>query len=150
MRERTLVINFFSKTYAMTGLRVGFVYGPEELVSVLWLVHQYSITCVNSLAQYAALAAIRGQQDVVTSMVNEFARRRHLICDGLNEIKGFHCSLPKGAFYAFQNVKDRHASSEELCESLIKNAGVMTVPGSAFGSNVRVICGFPMPHRNNS
>lgn len=133
MRERTLVVNSFSKTYAMTGLRVGFVYGPKELISPLWLVHQYNVTCVNSLAQYIALAALKGPQNFVKEMVREFNRRRHLVYERLNEIEGFNCTLPKGAFYVFPNIKRARMSSEKTAEFLIQKAQVATVPGSAFG-----------------
>ena len=134
MRERTLVVNSFSKTYAMTGLRVGFIYGSRELISPIWLAHQYTVACVNSLAQYIALAALKGPQDFVEEMVQEFDRRRHLVCKRLNEIEGFNCILPKGAFYVFPKIKDFGMSSEEFAEFLIKNAHIATVPGSAFGS----------------
>ncbi len=135
MRERTIVINSFSKTYAMTGLRVGYAYGPEELISLLWLVHQYTVACVNSLAQHAALEALTGPQSFVEIMVREFNRRRHLVYNRLSSIEGFDCRLPKGAFYIFPNVSSFGLSSEEFSEFLIKEAGVITVPGSAFGSN---------------
>ena len=135
LRERTLVVNSFSKTYAMTGLRVGYVYGPKELVFPLWLVHQYTVACVNSLAQYAALAALRGPQDFVNDMLKEFDRRRHLVHKRLNETEGFHCNLPKGAFYAFPSIKDFGMTSEAFSEFLAKKAHVITVPGSAFGRN---------------
>jgi aminotransferase len=133
MRERTLVINSFSKTYAMTGLRVGYVYGPKELISPLWLAHQYTVACANSLTQYAALAALRGSQDFVREMVQEFDRRRHLVYQRLNETEGFKCALPKGAFYVFPNIKDFCMSSEEFAEFLLREAHVTTVPGSSFG-----------------
>lgn len=134
MRERTLVVNSFSKTYAMTGLRVGYVYGPKPLISSLWLAHQYLVACVDTLAQYTAVAALKGSQTFVNDMVKEFDRRRHLVYERLNEIDGFECSLPKGAFYAFPNIKHFEMSSEEFAEFLIKEAHVATVPGSAFGS----------------
>ena len=134
MRERTLVVNSFSKTYAMTGLRVGFVYGPRELISPIWLTHQYIVTCVDILAQYIALAALKGPQDFVKEMVQEFDRRRHLVYKRLNEIDGFNCILPKGAFYVFPKIKDFGISSEEFAEFLIKSARIATVPGSAFGN----------------
>lgn len=134
MRERTLVINSFSKTYAMTGLRIGYIYGPRELISPLWLIHQYTIACVNSLAQYAALAALKGPQDFVKEAVQEFNRRRLLVYERLNEIDGFSCTLPKGAFYIFPSVKEFNMSSAEFADFLAKEAGVITVPGSAFGS----------------
>jgi len=134
MRERTLVVNSFSKTYAMTGLRVGYVYGPKELISHIWLVHQYTVACVNSLAQYVALAASKGPQDFVEDMVKEFDRRRRLVYKRLNEIEGFNCALPKGAFYVFPNIKGFSMSSEEFAEFLVRKAHVTVVPGSAFGS----------------
>jgi len=134
MRERTLVVSSFSKTYAMTGLRVGFVYGPKEIISSLWLTHQYTVACVNSLAQHVALAALRGPQDFVRDMVREFDRRRHLIYKRLNEIKGFNCTLPRGAFYVFPDIKGFNMPSEEFAEFLVREARVTTVPGSAFGS----------------
>jgi aminotransferase len=133
MRERTIVVNSFSKTYAMTGLRVGFMYGPKELVSPVWLAQQYIIACVDSLAQHIALAALNGPQTFVKGMVQEFDRRRRLVHKRLNEIKGFGCTLPKGAFYAFPNTRDFNMSSEKLAEWLVANTGVTTVPGSAFG-----------------
>ena len=134
MHERTLVVNSFSKTYAMTGLRVGFVYGPKELISPLWLVHQYAVACVDSPSQFVALAALRGPQDFVTDMVQEFDRRRRLMYKRLHEIEDFRFALPKGAFYVFPNVKGFCKSSEECAEFLAKEARVATVPGSAFGS----------------
>jgi aspartate/methionine/tyrosine aminotransferase len=133
MRERTLVVNSFSKTYAMTGLRVGYIYGPKELISFLWLVHQYTVACVDSLAQHIALAALKGPQDFVTNMVHEFDIRRHLVHKRLMEIGGFNCSPPKGAFYVFPNIKDFGMSSEDFAQFLAKEANVATVPGSAFG-----------------
>ncbi|MDI6691086.1 MAG: pyridoxal phosphate-dependent aminotransferase [Candidatus Bathyarchaeota archaeon] len=133
MRERTLVVNSFSKTYAMTGLRVGYVYGPKELISFLWLVHQYTVACVDTLAQHIALAALKGPQDFVKHMVHQFDKRRQLVHKRLMEIGGFNCSLPKGAFYVFPNIKDFGMSSEEFAEFLVREANVVTVPGSAFG-----------------
>jgi aminotransferase len=134
MRERTLVVNSFSKTYAMTGLRAGYVYGPKELVSPIWLLHQYAVACANSLSQYVALAALSGPQDFVKKMVREFDRRRLLVHKRLNKIEGFKCALPKGAFYVFPTVKDSGMSSEEFAEFLLREAHVATVSGSAFGS----------------
>lgn len=133
MRERTLVINSFSKTYAMTGLRVGCVYGPEDLISPLWLVHQYTVACVDTFSQYVALAALKGPQTCVGEMVREFDRRRHFIHKKLNDIGGFNCPLPKGAFYAFPNIKGSGLSSEQLAELLLEEGSVLTVPGSSFG-----------------
>jgi aminotransferase len=133
MRERTLIVNSFSKTYAMTGLRVGYVYGPRELISPIWLAHQYIVTCVDSLAQYIALAALKGPQDFVKEMVQEFDRRRRLVYKRLNEIEGFNCILPRGAFYVFPRIKDFGVSSEAFAEFLLNSAHVAAVHGSAFG-----------------
>jgi aspartate/methionine/tyrosine aminotransferase len=118
----------------MTGLRVGFVYGPRELISPIWLAHQYIVTCVDAIAQYIALAALKGSQDFVKEMVQEFDRRRRLVYKRLNEIEGFNCTLPKGAFYVFPKIKDFGVSSEEFAEFLVKNAHVAAVHGSAFGN----------------
>jgi aminotransferase len=134
MRERTLVVDSFSKTYAMTGLRVGCVYGPKDLVSPLWLVHQYTVACVDTFSQYVALAALKGPQECVDEMVKEFDRRRHLVHERLNGIEGFKCQLPKGAFYAFPSIKGSGLSSEQLAELFVKEASVLTVPGSSFGA----------------
>jgi aminotransferase len=135
MRDRTLTVNSFSKSYAMTGLRVGYTYGPRKLIAPLWLVHQYTVACVNSLSQYIALAALKGPQDFVRSMTEEFKRRRDLMHHRLNEIKGFRCALPPGAFYVFPNITYFGMSSEKFSEFLAKEAGVLTVPGTAFGTN---------------
>jgi len=133
MRERTLVVGSFSKTYAMTGFRVGYVYGPKELIMPLMLVHQYCVARVDGLAQYAALEALRGPQGFIREMVSEFDRRRRLLCARLNEIEGFQCSLPKGAFYIFANIEGFKMLSDKLAELLVRQARVVTVPGSAFG-----------------
>jgi len=133
MRERTLIVNSFSKTYAMTGLRIGFIYGPKELLSPLWLIHQHTIACINSIAQYIALAALEGPQDFVRDMVREFDRRRRLVHKRLNEIGGFDCALPRGAFYVFPNIENFRMPSEQFSEYLATEAHVLTVPGSSFG-----------------
>jgi len=133
MRDRTIVVGSFSKTYAMTGFRVGYAYGPQELIGPMTLAHQFSVACVDGPAQYGALAALNGPQDCVKMMVSEFDRRRRLVFSRLNEIEGFRCSLPKGAFYVFPNIRGFGASSEEVAAFLAKSAAVITVPGSAFG-----------------
>lgn len=135
MRERTLVVGSFSKTYAMTGFRVGYVYGPKELIAPMMLVHQYCVACVNGPAQYAALEALKGPQGFVREMVAEFDKRRRLLYSRLNEIEGFRCSLPKGAFYIFANIEDFQMPSEKLTELLVSQGRVITVPGSAFGKH---------------
>lgn len=133
MQERTLVVNSFSKTYAMTGFRVGYVLGPKELIKSMLLVHQYMVACVGTPVQYAALAALQGPQDCVKNMVNEFNRRRKLVYSRLNEIEGFRCVLPKGAFYAFPNIEELGMSSVKLSEHLVNKGKVAAVPGDSFG-----------------
>ncbi len=133
MRERTIVVNSFSKTYAMTGFRVGCALGPEDLISAMLLVHQFTVACVGGPAQYAATAALEGPQDFVAKMVSEFDKRRRLIYKRLSEIEGFNCSLPEGAFYAFPNIKAFKATSAEFSEFLLKEAKVVVTPGSSFG-----------------
>ncbi len=133
MRERTIVVNSFSKTYAMTGFRVGYAFGPEELISPMMLAHQHITACVNGPAQYAALAALEGSQKCVGDMVRAFDRRRRLLHSRLNEIGGFSCLLPEGTFYAFANIEEFGESSEKFSEYLLSKGKVVTVPGSAFG-----------------
>jgi len=133
MRERTVVVNSFSKTYAMTGFRVGYVLGPKEIIAQMLLALQYTVACVNGPAQYAALAALEGSQDSVRDMVREFDRRRRLIYSGLMGIKGFRCILPRGAFYIFPNIQDFGKSSAEFTEYLLNEGRIVAVPGSAFG-----------------
>jgi aminotransferase len=133
MRERTLVVGSFSKTYAMTGLRVGYVYGPKELISPLWALHQYLVACVDSIAQHIGLAALTGPQQSVGKMVKELGRRRNLVYERLNKIEGVRCTLPGGAFYAFPNIRSFNVSSQQFSKFLLKEAQVITVPGSMFG-----------------
>jgi len=135
MRERTVVVNSFSKTYAMTGFRVGFALGPKEIITQMLLALQYTVACVNGPAQYAALAALEGPQDSIREMVQEFDRRRRLIYSGLMGIKGFRCILPRGAFYIFPNIQDFGKSSVVFVEYLLSEGRVVTVPGSAFGQH---------------
>jgi aminotransferase len=135
MRERTIVVGSFSKTYAMTGFRVGYVYGPQKLIAPMKLAHYFNVACVNASAQYAALSALNGPQDFIKNMVVEFDRRRKLVYTRLKEIEGFQCSLPKGAFYAFPNIEDFGTTSEKFAEYMVNRAKVITVPGSAFGKH---------------
>jgi len=127
--DNALVINGFSKTYAMTGLRVGYVAGREDIIEELLKVHQYSTACAPSLSQVAALAALRGPQDCVREMVGEFRRRRDLMFSSLVDI-GLECMLPGGAFYMFPHVGDSAGFTERSLR-----AGVALVPGSAFGGH---------------
>lgn len=133
MRERTIVVNSFSKTYAMTGFRVGCAVGPRDLISAMLLVQQFTVACVDTIAQYAATAALEGSQGSVSAMVSMFDKRRRLICERLGEMEHVRCFLPKGAFYAFPNIKKFEKTSVELSEYLLKEARVAVTPGSAFG-----------------
>lgn len=135
MRERTVIVNSFSKTYAMTGFRVGYALGPRDLISAMLLVQQFIVACVDGPAQYAAAAALEGPQEFVSEMVAEFDKRRRLVHRRLSEIEGFSCSLPKGTFYAFPNVKAFKALSAEFSEFLLKEAKVIVTPGSSFGKH---------------
>lgn len=135
MRERTLVVNAFSKTYAMTGLRVGYALGPEKLISSMETIQQFAVACVNCSAQYAALAALEGPQNFIVDMVREFDRRRQLLHSRINEIEGFWSTLPKGTFYMFPNIEGFGVPSEKFVEYLFNNGKVVAVPGSAFGNH---------------
>jgi aminotransferase len=134
LRDRTIVVNSFSKTFAMTGFRVGCALGPKELITAMLLVQQFLIASVNGPAQYAATAALNGSQEFVSRMVSEFDKRRRLIHRRLNEIEGFRCTLPQGAFYVFPSIHDLQIKSSDLAQFILKEAKVVTTPGSAFGS----------------
>ena len=133
MSERTIVADGFSKTYAMTGWRLGFGIMPQPLAEKLGLLLTHSVGCTATFTQLAGLEAIQGPQEAVEGVVAEFRRRRDLIVSGLNAIPGIHCPTPSGAFYAFPNVQALGHSSEDLAEILLEEAGVAVLPGTAFG-----------------
>ena len=135
MEDRTITINGFSKAYAMTGWRIGFIAACKEIMGNIRKVHHAMNVCACSISQRAALAALTGPQDCVAEMVREYDKRRREITSLLNEIPGFRCQMPRGAFYVFPNVKHFKMSSMELAKLLIKNARVVTVSGTAFGRN---------------
>ncbi len=132
MRERTVLINGFSKAFSMTGWRLGYACGPKEIISQLTKIHQFAIMCAPTTAQYAAIEAMRNCDDAVSEMKAEYNRRRRLIVDGFNKA-GLTCREPKGAFYAFPCIKSTGLSSEEFCERLLEAKHVAVVPGTAFG-----------------
>ena len=132
-RSNLYYVNGFSKTFAMTGWRLGYSIAPVELVEAMVKVQQASTTCAASFVQAAGIAALKGPQDCVQRMVEEYRERRDIITKGLNSIDGFECMKPKGAFYVFPSVEKLGRNSEELCERLLREAGVAAVPGSAFG-----------------
>jgi aminotransferase len=133
MEERTIITNSFSKTYAMTGWRVGFIAGSSEIISNALKVHYATTICASTISQKAAIAALIGPQNCVKEMASEYDARRKIIVEGLNKIAGFKCNMPKGAFYVFPNIKEFKMSSEAFAKHLVKEARVVTVNGSAFG-----------------
>ncbi len=133
MLEKTIILDGFSKTYAMTGWRMGYGVMPTWLVEAVTKLMVNSNSCTASFTQRAGLAAITGPQDAVTHMVAEFRRRRDAICAGLSAIPGFHCPVPGGAFYAFANIKGTGMDSKVLADYLLTDAGVSCLDGGAFG-----------------
>lgn len=133
MRERTILLQGFSKAYAMTGWRIGYVAAPAELLTPMYRVHQYTIMSAPTVAQYAALAALQIGAPHVEEMVAEYDRRRRLIVDGLNNI-ALTCFEPRGAFYAFPSISASGMNDDEFAETLLSEEHVAVVPGSAFGS----------------
>ncbi len=132
MRERTILINGFSKAFSMTGWRLGFACGPQEIIAQITKIHQFAIMCAPTTAQYAAIEALKNCDEDVADMKTEYNRRRRLIVDGFNKA-GLTCREPKGAFYAFPSIKSTGLSSEEFCERLLHAKHVAVVPGTAFG-----------------
>ncbi|GLV12984.1 aminotransferase [Alicyclobacillus hesperidum] len=132
MRERTIVISGMSKAYAMTGWRIGYIAAPEPLLAAMLKIHQYTIMCAPNMAQRAALEALRNGSDERDKMTESYDRRRKLIVAGLNEI-GLPCHEPRGAFYAFPDIRPTGLSSEEFAERLLLEQGVAVVPGNVFG-----------------
>lgn len=134
MRDRTLVMNGFSKAYAMTGWRIGYACGNQDLISAMTRVHQYTIMCAPIMGQKAAIEALRNGETEMLKMVSDYNNRRKIILKGFQEI-GMDCFEPKGAFYCFPSIKISGMSSEEFCEKLLVEEQVAVVPGNAFGSN---------------
>jgi aspartate/methionine/tyrosine aminotransferase len=133
MLEKTIILDGFSKTYAMTGWRMGYGVMPTWLVEAVNKLMVNSNSCTASFTQRAGIAALTGSQDCVKDMVSEFRRRRDAICKGLNEVPGFRCPIPGGAFYAFPNVTGTGMSSKEVADYLLNEAGVSCLNGGCFG-----------------
>lgn len=133
MLEKTIILDGFSKTYAMTGWRIGYGVMPEWLVDAVNKLMVNSNSCTASFTQRAAIAALTGSQSDVDKMLREFRRRREAFCGALNEVPGFRCALPGGAFYAFANVKGTGMSSKDLADYLLEEAGVACLSGNSFG-----------------
>jgi len=130
---RTIVINGFSKAYAMTGWRLGYAYANKEIIDSMTRIQQSTTTCPVSFVQKAGIAALRGPQDHVKRMVEEYDRRRRFIVKELNEIDGIRCATPRGAFYVFPDISKLKMSSSDFCLQLLNETGVSTTPGSVFG-----------------
>jgi aspartate aminotransferase len=144
MKDKTIVVNGVSKTYAMTGWRIGYAAGPEEIVAAINKIQSQNTSNPTSISQKAALEAISGDQSVVEKMVREFQKRRNVIVDALNDIPGVRCFSPEGAFYVFPNVSNIYGrsykgnkitNSADLIDYLLDEANVAAVPGAAFGSD---------------
>lgn len=134
MRKHTIILDGFSKTFAMTGWRAGYGVMPKELVPAIGRLMTNSNSCTASFTQIACIEALKGPQDEVKKMISEFRRRRDVIVSGLNKIPGFSCRNPKGAFYAFPNISKTGKKSKDLATLLLEEAGVACLSGTAFGS----------------
>ena len=132
MRERTIIASGFSKTYAMTGWRLGYTLAPAEITTQMLKIHQYAIMCAPTTSQYAAVEAMRNGDPDVDMMRKEYNRRRRYIVGGLRSL-GIDCFDPEGAFYVYPNISKFGLSSEEFCERLLQEEKVAIVPGTAFG-----------------
>ena len=134
MRERTIVVNGFSKSYAMTGWRLGYAVGPQPIIKVMTKIHQSCIMSAPTTSQYAAITALRQCDDAIETMRDEYNRRRRYVVKALNEM-GLTCFEPRGAFYVFPSIQISGLSSEEFCERLLHEKEIAIVPGNAFGSS---------------
>jgi aspartate/methionine/tyrosine aminotransferase len=134
MAERTVIIDGFSKSFAMTGWRLGYAVAPQRVIDAMDLLVLNTFTCAAEFTQVAAIEALRDSTDAVDAMVAEYRKRRDLFVAGLNRIAGFRCQPPQGAFYAWVNVEDTAISAQELASTLLEEAGVAAIAGAAFGS----------------
>ena len=132
MAERTVMINGFSKTYSMTGWRLGYACGPAPIIKQMTKIHQFAIMSAPTTSQYAAVEALKNGEQDIQNMLDEYDSRRRMIVSGFNKL-GLECFEPKGAFYIFPCIKSTGLSSEEFCEKLINEQHVAVVPGNAFG-----------------
>lgn len=132
-KERTIILDGFSKSYAMTGWRLGYVVGPEALIEKMGILMINALSCTTSFVQKAGIQALNGPQDDLHAMMKAFRTRRDAIVKGLNEVLGFSCLTPEGAFYAFPSIKGTGKTSQEIADHLLYKAGVACLPGSCFG-----------------
>jgi aspartate aminotransferase len=134
MEERTLIIDGFSKSFAMTGWRLGYAVAPPRIVPALEMLAVNSYTCVAEFSQHAAIEALKDRDGATPRMVAEFAKRREQFVRDLNRVPGFRCSAPEGAFYAWVNIFETGRTAEDLCRIMLEEAGVAAIPGEAFGA----------------
>lgn len=132
MKDKTIIINGFSKAFAMTGWRLGYTCGHPAFINAMHKIHQYAIMCAPTTAQHAAIEALKNGDAAVAEMVREYNRRRRVVVDGFQNM-GLDCFEPLGAFYAFPCIKSTGLTSEEFCENLLRTEKVLVVPGTAFG-----------------
>jgi aspartate/methionine/tyrosine aminotransferase len=133
MEERTIIIDGFSKSFAMTGWRLGYAVAPPHIVPALNMLVVNTYTCVAEFTQYAAIEALRDRDGATPRMVGEFAKRREQFARDLNRVPGFRCLAPEGAFYAWVNISDTGRTAEEVCDLMLNEAGVAAIAGAAFG-----------------
>ena len=149
MKERTIVVNGFSKTFAMTGWRLGYAAGPAPAIKQMTKIHQYAIMCAPTTSQYAAIEALDRCEENICQMREEYDRRRRFVVDAFNKM-GLHTFEPEGAFYVFPCIKSTGMSSEEFCEKLLYGKKVAVVPGNAFGDSgegfIRVSYSYSVQH----
>ncbi len=149
MKERTIVVNGFSKTFAMTGWRLGYAAGPAPAIKQMTKIHQYAIMCAPTTSQYAAIEALDHCEENICQMREEYDRRRRFVVDAFNKM-GLHTFEPEGAFYVFPCIKSTGMSSEEFCEKLLYGKKVAVVPGNAFGDSgegfIRVSYSYSVQH----
>jgi len=135
MQSRTIIVDGFSKTYAMTGWRLGYGIMPHALAEQVGLLLTHSVGSTAQFTQYAGIEAILGPQDQVFTINQEYQRRRNVIVASLNNLPGIHCQIPQGAFYAFPNIKATGMTSNEIANMILEKAGVALLPGSSFGEH---------------
>lgn len=149
MKERTILVNGFSKAFAMTGWRLGYVTAPSPIIDQIIKIHQYAIMCSPTVSQYAAIEALSSCEAEVQKMVDEYNIRRRFLVSELNRI-GLECFKPEGAFYVFPSIKSTGLSSEEFCERLLFEENVAVVPGDAFGESgegyIRISYAYSLKH----
>jgi len=134
MKERTLIINGFSKAYAMTGWRLGYAMGPSELIKAMTIIHQYAIMCTPTASQYAAIEAIKNGDEDIEKMRTAYNQRRNLLVSRFRNM-GLECFEPEGAFYLFPSIQKTNMTADEFCTELLKEQKVAVIPGTAFGDS---------------